>query len=369
VVISDMLMPDMDGLDVAAALATFRTRHKTRLPLIILSSASKSDAFEGRAVPEDWINAYLMKPARQSQIYNALLDALAPERLFDLEGPEQTAPPMSATGSLAPLKLLLAEDNEVNRRIALRMLQRLGQTADWVENGAQALAAVHAREFDCVLMDVQMPEMDGLTATRRINAELGARRPYIIAMTANAMAGDREACLAAGMDDYIAKPIQLKLLADTLAKAASLIQHKAPLVREAPGGDNSTLDPALHPAESPEMTQEEVLDMAQIEELISLDETRAVLAEFVGMFTAQVPERIAEMRAAFKQGDLARIASVAHSLKGASGNLGARLVAEVAKRMEHAGKAGNGNAMQTDLDELDVRYAEAEAALKALLPT
>jgi len=368
VVISDMLMPDMDGLDVAAAIATFRTGHKVRLPLIILSSASKSDAFEGRAVPDDWINAYLMKPARQSQIYNALLDALAPERLFDLEGPEQTAPPMSAAGALAPLKLLLAEDNEVNRRIALRMLQRLGQTAEWVENGAQALAAVHAREFDCVLMDVQMPEMDGLTATRRINTELGARRPYIIAMTANAMAGDREACLAAGMDDYIAKPIQLKVLADTLAKAASLLHQRLPLARRPSRGDNPGVNPAPDPAESPEMTQEEVLDMAQIEELISLDETRAVLAEFVGMFTTQVPERIAEMRAAFKQGDLARIASVAHSLKGASGNLGARLVAETAKRMEHAGKAGNGNAMQADLDELDLRYAEAEAALKALLP-
>ncbi|HEX4326664.1 MAG TPA: PAS domain-containing protein [Burkholderiales bacterium] len=364
VVISDMLMPDMDGLDVAAALATLRTGQKIRMPLIILSSASKSDAFEGREVPDDWINAYLMKPARQSQIYNALLDALAPERLFDLEGPEQTAPPMSSTGSLAQIKLLLAEDNEVNRRIALRMLQRLGQTAEWVENGAQALAAVHARDFDCVLMDVQMPEMDGLTATRRINAELAGRRPYIIAMTANAMAGDREACLAAGMDDYIAKPIQLKTLADALAKVASARQHRTALAAAPGGGDNQKVDPA----EKPEMTQEEVLDMAQIEELISLDETRAVLAEFVGMFTTQVPERIAEMRSAFQQGDLARIAAVAHSLKGASGNLGARLVAETAKRMEHAGKAGIAVAMQADLDELDVRYAEAEAALKALLP-
>jgi HPt (histidine-containing phosphotransfer) domain-containing protein len=206
--------------------------------------------------------------------------------------------------------------------------------------------------------------MDGLTATRRINAELAGGRPYIIAMTANAMAGDREACLAAGMDDYIAKPIQLKTLADALAKAASAQQHRSALAPAPDGGDNQKVDSA----EKPEMTQEEVLDMAQIEELISLDETRAVLAEFVGMFTTQVPERIAEMRSAFQQGDLARVAAVAHSLKGASGNLGARLVAETAKRMEHAGKAGIAAAMPADLDELDVRYAEAEAALKALLP-
>jgi CheY-like chemotaxis protein/HPt (histidine-containing phosphotransfer) domain-containing protein len=367
VVISDMLMPDMDGLDLAAAIATFRAGHKVRLPLVILSSANKSEAFEGREVPDDWISAYLMKPARQSQIYNALLDALAPERAFDLEGPERTAPPIASGGAIAELSILLAEDNEVNRRIALRMLERIGQSAEWVENGLHALEAVHRRHFDCVLMDVQMPEMDGLTATRRINAELPVeRRPYIIAMTANAMAGDREACLAAGMSDYIAKPIQLKVLAEALARVAAVARRRPQaLARAVREGENSPIDSAG----TPQMTQEDVLDMAQIEELISLDETRAVLAEFVGMFTTQVPERIAEMRAAFKAGDLTRIAAVAHSLKGASGNLGARLVAETAKRMEHAGKAGNGSEMEADLQELDMRYIEAEAALKALLPT
>jgi response regulator RpfG family c-di-GMP phosphodiesterase len=219
--------------------------------------------------------------------------------------------------------------------------------------------------FDCVLMDVQMPEMDGLTATRRIIETVPQpRRPYIIAMTANAMAGDREACLAAGMDDYIAKPIQLKVLAEALAQAVTALHRRAALAPAARAGDNS----AGNPAKGQTMTQEEVLDMGQIEELISLDETRAVLAEFVGMFAEQAPQRIAEMRNAFNQGDLSRLAAVAHSLKGASGNLGARLVAETSKRLEHAGKAGHAEGMENDLAELEARYAQAESALKALLP-
>jgi len=234
-----------------------------------------------------------------------------------------------------------------------------------VENGAQALAAVQDGAYDCVLMDVQMPEMDGLTATRRILESVpAARRPHIIAMTANAMAGDREICLAAGMDDYIAKPIQLKLLADALARAAPALSRRRPLAPMPRRGDN----PRDDPAKGNTMTDEDVLDMEQIEELISLDETRVVLAEFVGMFTAQAPARIAEIRAAVQEGDLARVASVAHSLKGASGNLGARLVAEVSKRLEHAGRSGDAAQMLADVSELEARFVEAEAALRALLP-
>jgi HPt (histidine-containing phosphotransfer) domain-containing protein len=167
------------------------------------------------------------------------------------------------------------------------------------------------------------------------------------------------------MNDYIAKPIQLKVLADALAQAAAVLGRRGSPLAMAPGaGENQT----GNPGKAKTMTREEVLDMGQIEELISLDETRAVLAEFVDMFTAQAPARIAEMRSAFAQGDLSRLAAVAHSLKGASGNLGARLVAETSKRLEHAGKAGQAEHMQSDLEELSERFAEAEAALKALLP-
>ena len=122
-----MLMPDMDGLDLAAGVAAFRARHRVRLPVIILSSSGKAEAYAGREVPEDWVAAYLMKPARQSQLYNALLNALAPDRPFHLDGPGKIAAPVAAGMAVAALRILLAEDNEVNLRISMRMLERLGK--------------------------------------------------------------------------------------------------------------------------------------------------------------------------------------------------------------------------------------------------
>jgi CheY-like chemotaxis protein len=123
-----------------------------------------------------------------------------------------------------PLRILLAEDNVVNQKLALRLLQQMGYQADVAHNGAEAVDAVGQRTYDVVLMDVQMPEMDGLEATRRIVARWpdAAARPRIVAMTANAMQGDREACLAAGMDDYVTKPIRVDLLVDALNQVKAL---------------------------------------------------------------------------------------------------------------------------------------------------
>jgi len=120
-----------------------------------------------------------------------------------------------------PLRILLAEDNVVNQKLALRLLQQMGYRADLASNGVEAVESVERQPYDVVLMDVQMPEMDGLEASRRITAKWPAgERPRIVAMTANAMAGDREACLAAGMDDYITKPIRVEALVQALATAA-----------------------------------------------------------------------------------------------------------------------------------------------------
>lgn len=361
-VITDMSMPEMDGLDLAAAIATFREHHKVQLPVIMLSSSPKSEVFEGRNIPPEWISAYMLKPARQSQIYNALQDSLGTGPVFHLSGPDIATPPGTQMPLVTQLAILLAEDNEVNSKIALRMLQRLGCRADAVGNGRLAVEAVGKHRYDCILMDIQMPEMDGLEATRTIVAATTAEeRPYIIAMTANAMAGDREMCLAAGMNDYVSKPIQLEVLAKAMGRAAAFREQRlraAPmpaLAREGAIFSTSEID-------------DETLDMAQVDELIALDSTRGVLAEFVGMYAAQSPERLAELRAAHAAGDLVQLGRVAHSFKGASANLGARRVAATAKFLEHAGKTGDAARVPAWLDELDSRYAEAEAALKALLP-
>jgi CheY-like chemotaxis protein len=144
-------------------------------------------------------------------------------------------------GERFPLRVLLAEDNPINQKVELRMLERVGYRADAVASGIEALAALERRPYDVVIMDVQMPEMDGLEATRRLRARFaGTGRPQVIAMTANAMEGDREACLAAGMDDYVAKPVRLEALAATLERAARRL-------RAAPRGASPATGPSSLP--------------------------------------------------------------------------------------------------------------------------
>jgi PAS domain S-box-containing protein len=365
-IITDMLMPEQDGVDLAREIAAYRKRHQVRLPVVILSSAPRAEAFAGREVPEHWIDAYLLKPARQAQVFNALLDALAPERPFHLTGPESVSRPGAIQAYGGKLRILLAEDNEINQKIAVRMLERMGRTATLVDNGSKALELAVTGEFDCVLMDVQMPELDGLEATRRIVAQVPAERmPYIVAMTANAMAGDREVCLAAGMHDYISKPVQMQAFNDALSRAQNFLMRRAaaapPLApQEASANHEGTaVDGAGVKSDAP-------IDQAQIDELLGLDDSGAVLADFIQMYTTQAPQRIAEITRALEEGDLKRLSQVAHSLKGASGNLGAGAVAEVARRIEAAGQGGHAEVIAPMLDEIRLRYAEAEVALKAL---
>ena len=161
--------------------------------------------------------AYLGKPIHQSQLFDTLVGLLARD-----SAPKAAAAPAKARldpGMAArhPLRILLAEDNVVNQKLALRILQQMGYRADLASNGIEAVESVERQTYDVVLMDVQMPEMDGLEATRQITAKWSAaERPRIVAMTANAMQGDREMCIAAGMDDYLTKPIRVDQLVESL---------------------------------------------------------------------------------------------------------------------------------------------------------
>ena len=195
---STMVMPEMDGLALAREIR--RHRDERELPLVLLTSLGR--------LPEDQSSGefalQLAKPVKASQLYNALVEALAePAAARGRELVPDVGKP--ATSSL---RILLAEDNAVNQMVALRLLDQLGYRADVASNGLEALEALERQPYDVVLMDVQMPELDGLDASRRICERWPAEvRPRIIAMTANAMPEDREACFAAGMDDYVAKPI------------------------------------------------------------------------------------------------------------------------------------------------------------------
>jgi signal transduction histidine kinase/DNA-binding response OmpR family regulator/putative methionine-R-sulfoxide reductase with GAF domain len=207
--IIDMHMPEMDGVALAREL---RAR-KPSLPRVLFSSLGRREVDES----EQLFAAYLMKPIRQSQLFDTLVGLLAEETAVDAE-PARTAPRFDAElASRHPLRILLAEDNVVNQKLALRLLQQMGYRADLASNGIEAIESVQRQTYDVVLMDVQMPEMDGLEASRRITAKWPAgERPRIVAMTANAMQGDREQCLAAGMDDYVTKPIRVDALVTAL---------------------------------------------------------------------------------------------------------------------------------------------------------
>ncbi|MCA1811730.1 MAG: response regulator, partial [Halobacteriales archaeon] len=208
----DRRMPDMDGLELCRRV---RERWPPQaLPLLLLSSIGAKP--EGSGDGGLGIAAFLTKPARQSSLFDAVVGAIAGTPAAATPPPQPAALP---PGTHAGLRVLLAEDNVVNQKVALKMLERLGVAADVAGNGEEAVAAVQARPYDVVLMDVQMPKMDGLEAAQRIRALAPPHRPFLVAMTAHAMPGDRERCLAAGMDDYISKPVRLEALQEALGRA------------------------------------------------------------------------------------------------------------------------------------------------------
>ena len=211
--ILDMHMPEMDGLELARRI---RANHPT-LPLVLFSSLGRREGGDA----ETLFSAYLAKPIRQSHLFDTLVSLLAhpstPKAAPRPAAKPRIDPTMAARH---PLRILLAEDNVVNQKLALRLLQQMGYRADLASNGIEAIESVARQTYDVVLMDVQMPEMDGLEASRRITAKHApGARPRIVAMTANAMQGDREECLEAGMDDYLTKPIRVERLVEALNSA------------------------------------------------------------------------------------------------------------------------------------------------------
>ncbi|HEX4234166.1 MAG TPA: GAF domain-containing protein [Caldimonas sp.] len=208
--ILDMHMPVMDGVALARRMRAVRRA----LPLVLFSSLGRREVGDA----ESLFDAYLAKPIRQSHLFDTLVGLLTKEPSALAAPAAAPAKPMfdSEMAARHPLRILLAEDNVVNQKLAMRLLQQMGYRADLASNGIEAVESVQRQAYDVVLMDVQMPELDGLDATRQICALMAARRPRIVAMTANAMQGDREMCLEAGMDDYLTKPIRVDRLVEVL---------------------------------------------------------------------------------------------------------------------------------------------------------
>ncbi|KAA3656916.1 MAG: response regulator [Chloroflexi bacterium] len=212
----DMHMPEMNGVEFAHHWQR-KQANRVKMPLVLLSSVGQRDAAMREA-----FDAILSKPVKPSSLYNVLTDIFAKENINHrrLSPARET----SRVPNIGPVHILLVEDNRINQRVGLRMLAKLGCCADVAANGIEALAAVARQSYDIVLMDIQMPEMDGVEATKLILERYdGEERPYIIAMTANALAGDKEAYLEAGMNDYLSKPVKLESLQTVLETAVKTL--------------------------------------------------------------------------------------------------------------------------------------------------
>jgi CheY-like chemotaxis protein len=208
--ILDMHIPEMDGLELAKRIR----QRAASLPLVLFSSLGRREMGDS----ENLFAAYLTKPIKQSQLFDTLASLFTEISRREQKPATERVKLDPEFAARHPLRILLAEDNVVNQKLTLRILRQMGYRADVAANGLETVESVARQTYDVILMDVQMPDMDGLEATQKIIARWFEERPRIIGLTANAMQGDREMCLAAGMDDYIVKPIQLNELVEALKK-------------------------------------------------------------------------------------------------------------------------------------------------------
>jgi CheY-like chemotaxis protein len=279
--------------------------------------SSVSHGREAARCSEVGVAASLTKPVRQSVLQQAILAGLAtsPSLAGETRAPGTGTP----TGESRAARVLLAEDNLVNRRLVTAILQKHGHTVDTVEDGRTAVEAVRTGQYDVVLMDLQMPEMDGLEATTAIrSAEMGSGRHLpIIALTAHAMKGDREACLAAGMDAYLSKPIRATALLGTIDQILGL----RPTAGEEPV---DTGEPALDPDDI----------------LARVEGDRELLGELIDIFRAESPHMLNDLERQLDAQDAQGVARVAHPLRGSVASFGARLAAQAAHTLEMMGRDG-----------------------------
>jgi CheY-like chemotaxis protein len=342
VVLLDAMMPGMDGFELAQWVQAQPELGATIL--LMLSSAAR--AGDAERCKEVGVAIYLTKPLKQSELLHAVLAAC--------HSPPEAAPPVTAAGALPTpdgavggLKVLLAEDNAVNQRLAVRLLEKDGHCVKVVANGREAVAAVAQERFDVVLMDVQMPEMDGLEAARQIRAREQAECGHvpIIAMTAHALKGDRERCLAAGMDDYVPKPIPARAL-------------RAAVERQCRSGSDGAAGEVVRGGQ-----ETNGLDLRLALAFVGGDE--ALLAEVIRLFLKECPRLAQAVRDAVERGDARALWISAHTLKGSVSNFGAVHAAELADRLQALGRQGCVAEAATLVDALDSELTRLKPVLAA----
>jgi PAS domain S-box-containing protein len=374
VVLLDMQMPGMDGEQTARAIKNDPAVKDVRI-IILTSMGQRGDGARLKALG---CSGYLLKPVKQQMLFDAVVAVLGREE--DQDTGLITRHSLSEQRK-AGLRILLAEDNPINQKLAVVLLQKAGYSVDAVETGTQALEKVQANPYSAVLMDVQMPEMDGLEATHQIRAwerETNQHIP-IIAMTAHAMQGDRERCLEAGMDDYVTKPLQPKVLFSALDRWTQVSDPAGETI-ESPqdysSSDNAfvmdldedlfgeSAPPASRPKQEPapvfqDFSPTDALPVDFESALPHFDGDRQFMMEMFKQYKDQVRERVTEIHSALQDQDANRLARLAHNLKGISLNFSADTLANITLHLEEICK-------REDLTYAPLLVAQLEAEAQRL---
>ena len=341
VALLDMQMPEMDGMTLARAIKADPAIANTRL--IILTSLGQQPGVE--ELQTAGIDAYLVKPVKQSRLFTCLLDVMG--KNFQ-RAPRLTNAnlKLNVPSTMPTTRILLAEDNRVNRTVALAQLAKLGYKADAVTNGLEAVESVRQIPYDIILMDCQMPVMDGYEATRRIRenertkAGQPHRRVHIIATTANALQGDREKCLAADMDDYLSKPIRAHDLCAVLERFQA--------------SRSDTLPPTA-PAAEETLAPEPVIDFEQLKDVS--DNNAQLLDELLDLYLAEAEIAFTSLSRAVETNSLKQIAALAHKLCGSSSTCGMKRLSTALRKLEHLADHGDSTQLHRAFDEAASQFA------------
>ncbi len=354
-VLLDLNMPGHDGLDVATAVRA--AGHPPDLPLLLLTSALTPPP---ETLAEAGITTSLTKPVPSSTLRDALLAALAGDT--GTRADQAAAPAPTGEG-----RVLVVEDNLINQMVARGFLEALGYAVDTADDGEQALAVLATGVYDAVLMDVQMPRLDGYATTRalreaQVATEDGRRLP-IIAMTAAAVTGEREKCLAAGMDDYLTKPVSAAALTTALARWVAPPATPAPRGHPEPGGSGPPAPDA--PAPDDPHPDDPHLDGARLADLLELGPPHDFLDRAIDNFLRRRAEVVAVLARAVAEDDGQRLGACAHQLRGTASNLGLAVVAALARDLEDRAEDGRASGSEPLLSELAVALGEAGSSISS----
>ena len=346
--ILDMQMPEMDGVDLALAIR--ETHDKRSLPLILMSSLGQLGHDEWEVEQADF-SALLSKPVKPSLILNALMELFSTESIELVQRRANRTPFDGQMGARIPLKILLADDHATNQKLGVMILQRLGYGADVVGNGLEVLEALKRQSYDLVLMDVEMPEMDGLEASREVRRRYGqGTNPRIVAMTANVMRGVRKDCHEAGMNDYVSKPIRVTELVRVLEESAGIaVVGKTAEPNRGSGTSN-------------------VIDQAALDVLLEvIGGDRRALGELIQSFLDEAPKLLHNLHEGVKAQDWELVQRSAHTMRSSARDFGAAELASVSLELEEMGKSGNFVGVDNLVAKAEIECAKAQKCLENTL--